>query len=660
MQLLSNWHQANYQYLLASVKRIRQLLEAYIASAENPLDSPDTALPQDSATECPLDSETSALHQICTLFNLSPFERDILLLCLGCELDPYFPLLCAEAQENPEQNYPTLGLAVSALLGGSWNVLSAQNPLQHWGLIEIGTGLLLTQSPIRLDRRILCYLLAEPSLDDQLAGIVQQLPHSASITLPPSHQKLADQMVVTWSQAFSHSTMPVVQLCGSEVTAKRAIAAVACAAIGCKLNVISGAILPRQPNELNHLMRRWEREALLTNSTLLLDYDRLNPGDALGELALSQFVEGLSTPLIISSRERYSLRQRPSIAFDVPQPTYSEQLDIWHSHLGTAAAELNGEVEALVAQFNLNAAAIQVACHQVKIDGKNSPSPIQNQLWDLCRVQARPRLDALAQRIESAATWSDLVLPERERQTLQDMVAHLRQRAKVYEEWGFARKESRGLGISALFSGSSGTGKTMAAEVLAKELHLDLYRIDLSAVVSKYIGETEKNLRRIFEAAESGGAILLFDEADALFSKRTQVRDSHDRHANVEVSYLLQRMEAYQGLAILTTNLKDALDSAFLRRIRFVVPFPFPDTAARTEIWRRIFPRQTPTEGLDFKKLGKLNVAGGNIRNIALNAAVLAADGGKPVMMKHLLQGAKSEYLKLERSLNESETRGWV
>ena len=187
-----------------------------------------------------------------------------------------------------------------------------------------------------------------------------------------------------------------------------------------------------------------------------------------------------------------------------------------------------------------------------------------------------------------------------------------------------------------------------------------LYRIDLSAVVSKYIGETEKNLRRIFDAAEMGGAILLFDEADALFGKRTEVKDSHDRHANVEVSYLLQRMEAYQGLAILTTNLKGSLDQAFLRRIRFVIPFPFPDAKARAEIWMRIFPSRTPTEGLDAEKLGRLNVAGGNIRNIALNAAFLAADAGEAVMMKHILQAAKSEYLKLERSLTDAEIRGWV
>jgi SpoVK/Ycf46/Vps4 family AAA+-type ATPase len=252
-----------------------------------------------------------------------------------------------------------------------------------------------------------------------------------------------------------------------------------------------------------------------------------------------------------------------------------------------------------------------------------------------------------------------LVLPQAQRQILREIATHVRQRAKVYEAWGFVTKGERGLGISALFAGNSGTGKTMAAEVLANEVRLDLFRIDLSAVVSKYIGETEKNLRRVFDAAEEGGAILLFDEADALFGKRSEVKDSHDRYANIEVSYLLQRMEAYRGLAILTTNMKDALDPGFLRRIRFVVQFPFPDAAERIEIWRRMFPTQTPVHGLDMTKLAKLHVAGGNIRNIALNAAFLAADANEPVRMNHVLRAARAEYAKIEKPLTDAEIGGW-
>jgi SpoVK/Ycf46/Vps4 family AAA+-type ATPase len=269
-------------------------------------------------------------------------------------------------------------------------------------------------------------------------------------------------------------------------------------------------------------------------------------------------------------------------------------------------------------------------------------------------------MDDLAQRIEPAAGWADLVLPDAQVLTLREIAIHVRRRAIVYDEWGFASRGPRGLGISALFAGPSGTGKTMAAEVLAGELRLDLYRIDLSAVVSKYIGETEKNLRRVFDAAEEGGAILLFDEADALFGKRSEVKDSHDRYANIEVSYLLQRMEAYRGLAILTTNQKSALDPSFLRRIRFVTKFPFPDPAQRAEIWRRIFPAETPTNGLDHDQLARLNVAGGNIRNIALGAAFLAAEEQSSVRMEHLLRAARSEYAKLEKPLSETEVGGWT
>ena len=218
----------------------------------------------------------------------------------------------------------------------------------------------------------------------------------------------------------------------------------------------------------------------------------------------------------------------------------------------------------------------------------------------------------------------------------------------------------RGLGVSALLCGQSGTGKTFAAEALAHELQLDLYHIDLSQIVSKYIGETEKNLRRVFDAAEEGGAVLLFDEADALFGKRSEVKDSHDRYANIEVSYLLRRMESYQGITLLTSNLRSALDSAFLRRLRFIIPFPFPDANQRAELWRRAFAKQTPTRGLVFEKLAQLSVTGGQIRNIALCAAFLAASQGQPVGMRHILDAARSEYQKSERPLNENEVRGWL
>jgi ATPase family associated with various cellular activities (AAA) len=274
------------------------------------------------------------------------------------------------------------------------------------------------------------------------------------------------------------------------------------------------------------------------------------------------------------------------------------------------------------------------------------------------RAQARSGLRNLATRVEPAAGWTDLVLPEAQLSTLRQLAANVRHKDLVNGQWGFAARHPRGLGVTALFTGGSGTGKTTAAEVIAAALDLDLYRIDLATVVSKYIGETEKNLREIFGAATDTDAILLFDEADALFGKRSEVRDSHDRYANLEVSYLLQQMEAYQGAAILTTNMPHVLDPAFLRRLRFIVQFPFPDAAARARIWRGIFPTATPVGDLDFDRLAQLGVTGGTIRNIATLAAFLAAGDGERVETRHLLAAIRTEYAKLDKPLTAAETRG--
>ena len=249
------------------------------------------------------------------------------------------------------------------------------------------------------------------------------------------------------------------------------------------------------------------------------------------------------------------------------------------------------------------------------------------------------------------------MLPEGQHELLREIERHVRHRAIVLDDWGFASRSDRGLGVTALFAGESGTGKTMAAEVLAGSLGLDLYRIDLSALVSKYIGETEKHLSSVFDAAEASGAVLLFDEADALFGKRSDVKDSHDRYANLEVAYLLQRMESYRGLAVLTTNLRGNVDRAFLRRIRFVVQFPFPDEASRADIWRRVFPEATPLTDVDPAALARVQLSGGAIRQVALSAAFAAADEGVAVGPEHLLRAAMREAAKSERALTSAETR---
>jgi SpoVK/Ycf46/Vps4 family AAA+-type ATPase len=288
-------------------------------------------------------------------------------------------------------------------------------------------------------------------------------------------------------------------------------------------------------------------------------------------------------------------------------------------------------------------------------DPRRLYSLLQNSTYRL----AKTRLGDLAEEIMPIARIDDIILPESRKAMIRAIALHSKHRRKVYDEWGFAKKSTRGLGIIALFSGESGTGKTMAAESIANELRADLYRIDLSMVASKYIGETEKNLRQIFDAAETKECILFFDEADALFGKRSEVKDSHDRYANLQVGYLLQRIESFDGVVILATNFKKSLDPAFMRRVRFIIDFPFPDEKSREEIWQHIFPENVPLAALDYKFLSRLSVTGGSIRNIALNSAFLAAEEGGPVSMNHIKRAAEDEYNKLGRVMSAAEIGKW-
>lgn len=626
-------------------------------------------LPSDLKQISPtLEGPSSALERLCAMFGLSSFERDVLVLCAGVELEASFASLVAEIQSG--RLTPTFGLALAALPEAHWSALAPSAPLRRWHLLELTPADTIPNSPIRLAERILHFLTGVYYLDERLEGVL--VPAPAVGDLPPTHQELADEIVRRWSQTAQ--VPPVILLggdpliSGAGLASKVAIASNACRQLGLGLYRMLATDIPLQPGERELLARLWEREAALGNYALLLDGEELDGGQTVQ--ALVAFAETLRSPVLMAVQSTLPDLQaaRPAVRLDIRRPSLAEQRPVWQKALGPAAAGLDGSLDMLITQFDLSAQAISAAVSE-GIGGRSSSisgQALTQSLWDACRRQARPRLESantghlLAQRIESIATWDDLVLPDIQHQALLEITAQVRQRAQVYETWGMAAKNNRGLGISALFAGPSGTGKTLAAEVLANELRLDLYRIDLSSVVNKYIGETEKNLRRVFDAAEGSGAILLFDEADALFGKRSEVKDSHDRYANVEISYLLQRMETYRGLAILTSNLKSAIDPAFLRRIRFIVNFPFPDTAQRAEIWKRMFPPQVPTEGLDPARLAKLNVAGGNIRNIALNAAFLAAEAGEPVRMSHLLRAARSEYSKLEKTPTEAEIGGWL
>jgi ATPase family associated with various cellular activities (AAA)/Winged helix domain, variant len=649
-----SWSEANQRYLMARLQLLRLALERHAESGSQP--RADERGESDFAEAQRLIDEAAAalpakaaLDRVGEAFSLSPFECDLLLLCAGVELDGSFASLCAKAQGDSRSNFATLSLALAALPEAHWTALTPAAPLRRWRLIEVSSGgSTLLQSQLRIDERVLHYLAGVSYLDDRLKGLIE--PFTPTHDLPTSQLRLAERIGDFLSLRRHSSEWPTAILCGSDRDGKRGVAAQACAMLGLRLHIMQTADVPQSVAEREALARLWEREALLLGSALLLEQ-----GEQDTTPAMISLIEALHSVLFVSVRDSLRLPQRPAFRVDVNKPNAEEQESLWIDALGEAAPQVNGEVEKVVTQFSLGAADIYAASEQACAGEEVLTT---GALWNACRMLARPRLDDLAQRIPPIASWNDLVLPEPQRRTLRDIAGQVRQRGKVYNTWGFAAKDGRGLGISALFSGASGTGKTMAAEVLANDLQLDLYKIDLSQVVSKYIGETEKNLRRVFEAAEEGGVVLLFDEADALFGKRSEVKDSHDRYANIEVSYLLQRMEAYRGLAILTTNLKSALDNAFLRRLRFIVQFPFPDLFHRAEIWKRIFPPETPTSNIDFGRLARLSVPGGSIRNIALHAAFLAADTGESVTMKHVADAARSEYAKLEKPLTEAEMGG--
>jgi hypothetical protein len=580
-------------------------------------------------------------------FGLSRFEQEILLLCAAMELDTRFGALCARAQGDPLRGYPTFALALALFDEPVWEALSPERPLRYWQLLEINQpgAQPLTTSALRADERIVNYLKGLNYLDDRLTPLLAPLADEPD-ELPPSQQERVG-MITRHLQAASRH-LPLVQLLGTDSSSKRLIAARAAGELGLGLYRLAAEMLPPQWAELEKLVRLWQRESLLLPVALYLDAH-----DSERELpSLNQFVARSGGVLFLDTREPRLDLGRDAVSVDVAKPTATEQRAAWAAALGEAAGD---SPQALASQFNLSLAEIQRIARTTLAVYQDRPSP--EHLWQACLSASRPRLDILAQRLEPKATQDDLVLPPAESELLHQISAQVQKRSTVYETWGFGQRMNRGLGISALFAGESGTGKTMAAEVIANQLKLSLYRIDLSAVVSKYIGETEKNLRRVFDAAEDGGAILFFDEADALFGKRSEVKDSHDRYANIEINYLLQRMEGYRGLAILATNMKSALDQAFVRRLRFIVNFPFPGLKERKLIWQKVFPPEAPIEDLGYEQLSRLNLTGGSIHNIALSAAFMAARASTSVTMPLVLEAARSEFRKLEKPINEADFR---
>ncbi|MEU6657795.1 ATP-binding protein [Streptomyces sp. NPDC046821] len=651
--------------LAAEIQRVLALVDAHAARAA---DTAGKAQPADEQGDLGVDGGASAsvpetapataapLTALSSCFGLTTFERDLILLTAAYELDPTTAARCAAASGDPERAYPTFSLALAALGEPHWSALTPVAPLRRWRLVELDDESRLTMSRLRLDERILHFLLGSPYLDARLHGQLRRTPVADG--LPPSYDLAANRVTAGWTDGARPDGPLLVELVGGDLRSRADIAAAAAARAGLGIYAMDAEDIPTDPAARDALARLWQREAILLPAALLVEVGELDRDQ---RAATEAFLAGAAVPVVVSSEDAWPTERARGERVAVPHLDDEEQLSLWAGEFDGVVDIAEGELRSLVAQFQLPPHVVRSAAATVRRDLPGEDELDGAKLaWRAGLGEARVGMDALGRRIEPEAGWDDLVLHERQTSVLREIVAHVRQRATVHQEWGFAQTLRRGLGVTALFAGGSGTGKTLAAEVMAKELGLDLFIIDLSQVVSKYIGETEKNLRKVFDAAERGGALLLFDEADALFGKRSEVKDSHDRYANLEVSYLLMRMEAYRGLAILTTNMKKALDTAFMRRIRFVVDFPFPAENERAEIWRRVLPSQAPVKGIEPDLLAQLTVAGGSIRNIALSGAFLAAEEGDRLQMRHMLAAARTEYLKLERSLTPGEVRGWV
>ncbi len=654
MNAFETWQDTNERWLAAAVEAVRLRLDRQAGRAAGEADRPEAAAQLESALATMQTAEAAAMPPAAIVLarrlGLSAFDLETLMLCVAQELDTTVRARCAAAQGDALRPYPTFALALAMGEPAAWDVLSPAAPLRYWRLVEISQpgAQPLTSAALRADERIVNYVKGLNDLDDRLAALIEPLAPVDERALPASHRALAGRIADELAAARAAARpLPAVRMIGSDRSSKLDVAGAVAARLGAHPYRLAAEYLPVQGAELEHLGRLWHRECLLLPLALVIDM-RSAPEPAGG--AVARFVARSSGIVLVDEAAGRSVPLERALPVAIDRPVPAEQREAWTAQLGDPAA-----AAALAAQFSLGLGEIREVAARMPGDGDPSYRPAA--LWNECRRRTRPAIESLAQPIDAKATFADIVLPPAEAAMLRRITAQVAARARVYDEWGFRERMNRGMGISALFAGESGTGKTMAAEVIANALALDLFRIDLSAVVSKYIGETEKNLRQLFDAAEAGGAILFFDEADALFGKRSEVRDSHDRYANIEINYLLQRMEGYRGLAILATNMKSALDPAFMRRLRFIVDFPFPGPAERREMWRKALPDGVPREAIDHDRLARLHLTGGNIHGIALNAAFMAAQAGTPVTMPLLLESARQELRKLDRPVHEADFR---
>jgi hypothetical protein len=584
------------------------------------------------------DAPIWSIDAVAQRFALSAGERMALIFGAAAELCSETAALVARIGNGP----PTLGLAMRICDGLDWAALRADAALRRARLITLidmpGSG--LSERPFRIDDTVLLFLNGCTQIAQPLIAVSQPVSHDSMIATDAA--LVAAIAACCADHRARPMAMPVMEIRSSDPAEAIAHAIAGLHEAGHGTLIVPLSRLPTDADALCQLRDLWLRDALLHNLALILIDDL--PGTA----PLDFLVGGWTGPVaLISDAPR--LHMAPHRLFTITHDRGTQKA-VWQMALSQANADVPDDLLCRVAHtFCLSAPAI------VDISARHAGAP--DALWAAARDAACPRDISFVDRIAPMARAAQLILPADAAATIATIIGAGKAHHRVIGEWGGT--ETRGLGITALFAGESGTGKTMAAEAIANALDVDLYRVEVSAVVSKYIGETEKNLRRVFAAAESGGGVLLFDEADTLFGKRSDVKDAHDRYANMEVGYLLQLMESFAGITILTTNIEDGLDRAFMRRLRFAVSFPLPSQAEREQIWAGIFPVSTPVGDIDCAALSRLSLTGGNIRNIALGSSLRAAATGDCVGMAHILEAARAELAKLGRPLSDIDQRNW-
>jgi AAA+ superfamily predicted ATPase len=625
--------------LYVTEEEVQSLLEA-----ENPATGVQTRLP--------------GLERIASIFRLDAMERQALLIILAPELDPRYERIYAYLANDLTAKHPTLSLLLRLLCRtdeakNELTVrLTSHSPLRLFRLIrfEDPDGQTpLMRRPLGLDPSVRNVLLGHGQLDDRLTPFCRLLP------VPETPGTASDAVTEGLQKAVEQEQRFIVNLYGTSELQKRNRAASLAASFGYGLLIVNAARGAEHFEDTDTLLTLLFREALLSGT--LLYFDALDtwighPDHLRSEAALLAALERFSWLTFFASGKAWHPAELPPsqhiVTLAFAPPRYPESVHLWKRYLSAVDADAAEKAsEGLAQRFSFPEEEMEAIVRQLKTEQLFGRTVTPKLLYETCRQRIATDMEQLAQPVRTSRTLDDIVLPEEQKRQLESVISHYRHQFGVFEEWNF-KKHYTSQGIGVLFAGAPGTGKTMAASILANSLGLDLYRIELSQVVSKYIGETEKNLARIFEAAAHSGVMLFFDEADAIFGKRTEVHDAHDRYANIEVSYLLQKIEEYDGLVVLASNFRKNIDDAFVRRMRFIIEFTLPDAAMREAIWRKVFPPGVPLETIDFAYLGEhFRLSGAHIRNIALSAAFLAKEAAGTVTMAHIIEGAKQEYRKI-------------